>query len=153
MVLSRQTYIIRCPNCETKNRVPKSKLSDHPVCGKCRTHLPTEPLFPEQPLEVSDHTFPHEVLSFRGRAAAYFWSPGCVYCRSLGPAIDHLASIHAGRIKFVKVLLDHNPYVSSKLSVMSVPTLILFDHGKEVDRLVGEVPREHLETRLKRFSS
>ncbi len=153
MVLSRQAYIARCSNCGTKNRISKSRIDDRPLCGKCKTPLSTERLFPEHPLELTDLTFPHEILTFPGPSVVYFWSPGCVYCKSLGPIIDHLASVHGGSIKFAKVLLESSPLVSNKLSVMGVPTILLFQKGKEVDRLVGELPREQLEERLRRFAS
>jgi len=69
--------IIICPGCGAKNRVPQDRLRDRPVCGRCRSALPTSPAFPEGPVEVFDWNFRDEVIDFAGPVLVEFYSPGC----------------------------------------------------------------------------
>jgi len=77
-----------------------------------------------------------------------FWAPWCSRCRNLAPTIDELASEMAGRVKFAKVDLDTNPVTAGRFNVGSVPTLLLFKGGREIDRIVGVQSKAELVRRL-----
>ena len=141
--------IVRCGGCSAKNRIPRNRMSEKPRCGKCRSPLAVNGLYPEHPVTVSDTSFGEEVLRFPGAAAAFFWSPSCGYCQRMMPALDRTASRHAGNIKFAKLILEQNPFTSSHYGVQSVPTLILFKHGREVHRITGALPEEELQKQLR----
>lgn len=70
-----------------------------------------------------------------------FWATWCGPCRMLGPVIEQLAEEYEGQDVIIgKVDVDENPELARRYGVMSVPTVIFFDSGKEVDRKVGVMP-------------
>jgi thioredoxin 2 len=66
-----------------------------------------------------------------------FWAPWCGPCRIISPRVEHLAEEMAGRFKLVKVNTDDAPNLSQRFGIRGIPTLVLFDQGKEVSRSVG----------------
>jgi len=66
----------------------------------------------------------------------------------VAPILDQLASEYAGRIRIAKLNVDENPGTASQYGIRSIPTMILFDQGREVDKLVGALPRAEIERRL-----
>jgi thioredoxin len=79
------------------------------------------------------------------------WAPWCGPCRTVGPIVDQLASELAGRIRVAKMNVDDNPATSSRFGVRSIPTLLVFKDGREVDRIVGAQPKSAIAGRLARF--
>ena len=146
--MSPESVIIRCGNCGTKNRVPKRRLQDRPVCGKCGTSLAAGG-FHGRPVTTTDKTFGEEVLSHRGPVLVDCWAPWCSPCRMVGPVLDELASEYAGRVKIAKLNVDENPVTASEYGIQSIPTLLLFKNGNQVNRLVGALPKGEIERHLK----
>ncbi len=66
-----------------------------------------------------------------------FWAPWCGPCKMLGPIVESLADELDGKCVVAKVNIDENSASATKFGVMSIPTMVLFKDGKEVDRLVG----------------
>lgn len=105
----------------------------------------------ESPLvHPSDQTFDDEILKSATPALVDFWAPWCGPCRAIGPIVEELAETYKGRVKVAKVNVDECPGVSRKYGVQSIPTLLLFKGGELEDRLVGLVPKNHLEDFLKK---
>ncbi|MBN2124163.1 MAG: thioredoxin TrxC [Deltaproteobacteria bacterium] len=147
--MDQQAVIIRCPDCGAKNRVPQARLGDRPICGKCRHTLPARS-FHDRPMEVSDSIFQGEVLSFDGPVLVDCWAPWCGPCRMVAPILDQLASEYAGRVKIAKLNVDENPATASRYGIQSIPTMLLFNRGRQVDRLVGALPKQEIEARLRK---
>lgn len=147
--MSQESIIVRCSHCGTKNRVPKERMHDRAVCGKCRSTLSITKAYPDHPITVNDQNFSGEVLDFLGPVAVLFWATWCPYCQAMLPIFDQLASQYSGRIKFAKLFQDHNPHTASRFDVLSVPTLIFFQGGKETARLAGAAPRQEVERHLR----
>jgi thioredoxin 2 len=145
-----QTIIVRCRECGTKNRIPNDRLHEGPVCGKCKTPL-SVPSISDHPVDVADRTFRDEVLSFRGIVLVDCWAPWCGPCRMVAPVLDQLASQYAGRIKIAKLNVDENPITSSQYAIQSIPTLLLFKNGQQVNKLVGALPKNEIERHLAPF--
>jgi thioredoxin-like negative regulator of GroEL len=100
--------------------------------------------YPPQAVQAVDQTLAREVLQFPGPAALYVYSPGCPYCQRMSPIFEGLAAEYAGRIKFVKIMMEQNPMTASRYGVDSVPALILFRHGKVVHQLKGLLPPDEI---------
>jgi thioredoxin 2 len=146
--MEKDTIILTCPNCGAKNRIPKNRLQDRPVCGKCRAPLSAQAAL-DHPVEVTDQTFQREVLSFPGSVVLDCWAPWCGPCRMVAPIIDQLAKEYAGRIKFAKLNTDENQRTAGQFSIQSIPTLLFFKGGKMVNRQVGALPKGEIERHLK----
>ena len=79
-----------------------------------------------------------------------FWAPWCGPCRSLSPIVDEVADELAGRLSVAKCNVDDNQDLAMKYGVMSIPTLIVFKNGEEIDRSVGALPKARLQELLKK---
>ncbi len=72
-----------------------------------------------------------------------FWATWCGPCRMLGPVIEQLAEDYEGKDVIIgKVDVDENPELAQRYGVMSIPTVLLLEDGKEIDRKVGVMPYE-----------
>ncbi len=139
--------IIRCLKCGAKNRMPEERLNAKPLCGKCGEPLviPRESV---KPIDVTDDSFPREVLSQETSVLVDCWAPWCGPCQSLSPIIDELATDYANGVKVVKLNVDENPETASQYGIRSIPTLLFFREGKLVERLVGAHPKQEIEKHL-----
>ena len=79
-----------------------------------------------------------------------FWAPWCGPCRSLSPIVDEVADELSGTLAVAKCNVDDNQDLAMKFGVMSIPTLIIFKNGDEVDRSVGALPKARLQALLKK---
>ena len=145
--MKEESMIIRCARCGTKNRIPKNRLKDRPRCGKCQTPLAIDTIH-DHPVDVTDDTFNREVLSHNGTVLVDCWAPWCGPCRMVSPMLEQLASEYAGRAKIVKLNVDENPRSASQFGIQSIPTLLFFKGGKQVQRLVGALPKAEIERHL-----
>jgi len=99
---------------------------------------------------VSDANFAEEILKADKPALVDFWAPWCGPCKALGPLVEALADEYHDRVKVGKINIDDNPTTAANYGVRSIPTLILFKEGKVLDTLIGLVPKDRLETFLKK---
>ena len=120
-----------------------------PVCGRCKTPLAADP----GPLTVTDATFSAEVERSPLPVLVDMWAPWCGPCRMIAPTLDELATEMAGRVRFAKLNVDENPTTASRFNVRSIPALLVFVGGREVDRIVGVQPKSEIAGRLRRFAS
>lgn len=146
--MDQDSIIIRCSHCGTKNRIPKARLNQGPVCGKCKSPLSIGQGL-DKPVDITDNTFDSEVLSAAWPVLVDCWAPWCGPCRMVGPALERLASEYAGRIKVVKLNVDENPRIASRYSIRSIPTMLLFNRGELVNSMVGALSKEEIERRLR----
>jgi len=79
-----------------------------------------------------------------------FWNERCEYCKELAPIIEELAADYVERVAFGKLDVDKNRNTQIRFKVQSFPTLLILKKGTEVERIIGYVPRENIETALKK---
>jgi len=101
------------------------------------------------PIHVSDETYEQQVLNSPLPVLVDFWAPWCGPCRMIAPIVEDLAVKYEGRAVIAKLNTDENPEVPADLGIMGIPTLILYQDGEEVDRIVGFAPAHTLEDKLK----
>lgn len=144
-----EPLLIRCSACGATNRVPPEKLRQglEPVCGRCKTTLPVN----RKPLSVTDATFPAAVERSPLPVLLDMWAPWCGPCRSLTPVVEDLAAELAGRMRVAKLNVDQNPATAARFHVQSIPALLMFKGGREVDRIVGAQPKSEILRRVERM--
>jgi thioredoxin 2 len=143
------TIIIACPACRAKNRVPVARITQNPICGRCKARLSLEEL--GKVVAVTDATFEQAVMQSGFPVLVDCWAPWCGPCRSVAPVLEVLAKKYQARVKIAKVNLDENTGVGSRFSISSVPTLLLVKNGQVVETLVGALPKEQLEAAIERI--
>ena len=92
--------------------------------------------------EVSDGTFEQEVFQAGGPVVVDFGAPWCPPCRAMEPIFEELAGRFEGSVRFVKVNIDESPSVSQRYGVKGIPTFIVFEGGREAERVVGASGKE-----------
>lgn len=85
----------------------------------------------------------------KGVVLVDFFAEWCMPCLMLAPVIEELSD-KVKKVKFGKVNIDESQDVAEQFSVMSIPTLVVFKDGKEVDRFVGALPADVLEEKIKK---
>ncbi len=102
-----------------------------------------------EPVHVTDSNF-DEIVKKHPLVLVDFWAPWCGPCVALAPTIEELAEEYAGKIVIGKLNVDENPSTAECFQVFSIPTLIIMKNGCEVDRIVGLVPKKHINALLKK---
>lgn len=108
--------------------------------------------FPASPITLTDDDF-NEVTHRYPFVVVDCWADWCYPCRLVAPAIDELARRYAGTIVFGKLNVDENPNTAWSFGIQSIPTLLVMRNGKEVDRIVGALPKEQIERIIQNSAS
>ena len=103
--------------------------------------------------EFSQTNFEQEVLKAETPVLVDLWAAWCGPCRMIAPIVEELSDQYAGKVKMGKLNVDDHPQVAAQYGIMNIPTLLLFKSGKEVDRIVGVVPKEELTRRIENVLS
>lgn len=136
-----RTVYLRCSGCGVVNRLPGSRLMEHPRCGKCGNFLELR----RTPVDATSANFDREALSWPGAVLVEFWSPRCGHCMRISPVIDEIARERAGSLKVVKVNVDNEPVLGGRFGIRGTPTFILYRHGNRISDISGAPPKDQLE--------
>jgi thioredoxin 1 len=95
-------------------------------------------------IHITDDTFEQEVLQSETPVLVDYWAEWCGPCKMIAPALDHIASEYAGRLKVAKLNIDENPMTPPKYNVRGIPTLMLFKNGSLEAQKVGALSKTQL---------
>lgn len=97
---------------------------------------------------VTDQTFDTEVLKAPTPVLVDFWATWCGPCKMIAPIVEDLAGEYDGKLRVLKLDVDENGGTAAKYSIMSIPTLGIFQAGELIERIVGYMPKEQLKKRI-----
>lgn len=126
---------LRCSFCGTLNSVDLTRAADRPQCGDC-----SKPMLLDRPMKVAQDDFDRTVLESDAPVLVDFYADWCAPCKMVAPLVDEIAHQHTGKMLVVKVDTDQAPEVAMKYEIRSIPTLIVFRNGEEVERSLGFEP-------------
>ena len=98
--------------------------------------------------EVNDNNFQAEVLESETPVLVDFWAPWCGPCRLVAPVLEEIAAEHQDDLRIVKLNIDDNQQTAAAFDVLSIPTMILFQGGQPVKKVVGAYPKKKIEAQL-----
>ena len=99
-------------------------------------------------MDLVQENFEKEVLKSNKPVLIDFWAPWCMPCKIIAPTVEKLAEEMKDKIKVVKLNVDESPQIATDLSVLNIPTLILFKGGVEAMRIMGVNSKEAIEAKI-----
>jgi thioredoxin 1 len=105
----------------------------------------------EKPIVVSDRNFDQTVRNYPF-IVIDCWAAWCAPCRAISPIVEEMAKDYSGKVVFGKLNVDENPETTQRFGVMAIPTLLIMKGGKEVDRIVGVLPKNQLEAKVNSYA-
>lgn len=98
--------------------------------------------------DVTDANFQAEVIESETPVLVDFWAPWCGPCRVVAPVLEQIADEHQADLRIVKLNVDDNKQTAAAFEVLSIPTMILFQGGMPVKKVIGAYPKKKLEAEL-----
>lgn len=102
-----------------------------------------------KPVAVTDETFEAEVIQANSPTLVDFWAEWCAPCYMIAPILEEIADEYEGKLKVTRLNVGQGRRVATQFGIMAIPTLILFQEGQPVERLVGAMPKERILERIK----
>ena len=100
-------------------------------------------------VEFTDANFQSKALSSDKLTIVDFWAEWCGPCRAMGPVIEDLSKEYTGKVNIGKLNVDHNPTITNRYGISSIPTILFIKNGKVVDKLEGLYPKRELIKKIK----
>ncbi|MCH9746103.1 MAG: thioredoxin TrxC [Proteobacteria bacterium] len=124
--------ITMCTHCGGLNNIPSNKLSNNPTCGKCQN-----PLYQGEPISMNGAQLTRAIEKTDELLVVDFWATWCGPCQQFAPTFKQAASQLEPNARFIKIETEAEQTISAKYSIRSIPTLVMFKNGQEIDRVSG----------------
>jgi len=145
--LDDRGVIVECAGCGKRNRLAYERLGDSVQCGECKKPLSA----PGEPIEVQRTAdFARLIATSSLPVVVDYWAPWCGPCRMVAPELQKVAARQAGRAIVVKVNTDVLSDLGQRFGIRSIPTLAVFEDGKEIARETGARPAPEIEAFISR---
>jgi len=128
-----------CPHCGQVNAIPVKERYAKANCGHCKRSL-----LETKPVELDDAAFDRQVANSEIPVIVDFWAPWCGPCKMMAPAFEQAAAAFPLKARFAKVNTEERQMLASRFGIRSIPTLIAFKGGREVDRVSGALGADQL---------
>ncbi len=132
--------VVKCPACDTENRIPLERLGQKGKCGQCKAPL----VRPTDPLEVSPTEFDAIVKGAKVPVLVDFWAPWCPPCRMAGPQVAKAAKELGDGAVVLKVNTQDHPELGSRFKVNAIPHFMVLKRGEVAKAETGFVPAAQL---------
>lgn len=129
--MSEYIHIV-CPHCNGTNRIPSSKVPQEAKCGRCKKSI-----LDTRPIELTRDNLEQHLQKNDIPVIIDFWAPWCGPCKIMGPNFEKASANFKARVRFAKVNTEDQQSLGAHFNIRSIPTLVLFKNGKEVDRVSG----------------
>ncbi len=136
-----------CQHCAAVNRVPAERLDEAPKCGRCHRAI-----LDGVPVELTTANFDTFVSRNDLPVVVDFWAEWCGPCKTMAPVFAQTAREQRTRFRLAKLDTDAQPDIAGRYGIRSIPTLILFKEGRELDRQLGAVDATRLRAWLQRHA-
>ena len=133
------TLHIVCPKCSSVNSLPRDKLADHPVCGKCK-----QPIFNARPIELTAYNFNKHLNNDQIPVLVDFWAAWCGPCKMMAPVFEQAAVRLEPYVRIAKLDTEKEQGIAAQYNIRSIPTMIIFKNSREKARQSGAVSLESL---------
>jgi thioredoxin 2 len=137
------SYHLVCPACAAVNRVPSDRPAAAAKCGSCGGRL-----FGGRPVTLTAASFDRHLREDGVPLLVDFWAAWCGPCKAMAPVLDRLAGELEPRLRVGKLDTDAAPDIAARYGIRSIPTLILFQGGREAARTAGAMPAAQLKAWL-----
>ena len=137
---------IVCPHCLSVNNVPQKESYKKANCGKCKMSL-----LNTKPIELNNTNFNEVVVNSDIPVIIDFWAPWCGPCKMMGPVFEKTATKYPLKTLFTKVNTENEQQLGSRFGIRSIPTLIIFKNGKEIQRVSGALDENSLTSLVNKY--
>jgi len=135
-----------CPHCKEINNVPKKDSYKKANCGKCK-----QSLLDNKVVELDITNIDEVIVNSDIPIIVDFWAPWCGPCKMMAPTFSSVAQNYPIKTLFTKINTENERELGARFNIRSIPTLIMFKDGKEVERVSGALDSNNLSNFVNKY--